>query len=101
MDDALEGAAVYRGVTMITAYILVSILVLYVVSEMFHRAERTKLLNRLMAKDYKEFRYYQEKWPGDLKEIEKVRDETREELKEELKTAKKDGEEEDDPDNLY
>jgi len=84
-----------------TEYIIIAVLVLYVVNEVFHRRERGQLLNRLMAKDYKEFRYYQEKWPGDLKEIEKVRDETREELKEELKTAKKDGEEEDDPDSLY
>jgi len=84
-----------------TEYILIAVLALYVVSEVFHRRETEKLLNRLMAKDYKEFKYYEDKWRGDLKEIEKVRDETREELKEELKTAKKEGEEEDDPDSLY
>jgi hypothetical protein len=84
-----------------TEYILIAVLIIYVVSEVFHRRERGQLLNRLMAKDYKEFRYYQDKWKGDLGEIAKVREETREELKEELKTAKKEGEEEDDSDSLY
>jgi len=82
-------------------YLIIALLVLHVVSEVFHRRERGQLLNRLMAKDYKEFRYYQDKWKGDLGEIAKVREETREELKEELKTAKKEVKEEDDPDNLY
>lgn len=83
-------------------YIIIALLVLYVVSEAFHRIERDKLLNRLMAKDYKEYRYYADKWKGDLKEVATVREETREELKEELKTAKKEEEaDEDDPDSLY
>ena len=82
-------------------YLIIALLVLHVVSEVFHRRERGQLLNRLMAKDYKEFRYYQDKWKGDLGEIAKVREETREELKEELKTAKKEVEEEDDPDSIY
>jgi hypothetical protein len=78
-------------------YILIAVFILYVVSEVFHRIERDKLLNRLMAKDYKEFKYYEDKWKGDLKEIAAVREETREELKEEKKEAA----EEDDPDSLY
>jgi len=79
-------------------YIVIAALALYVISEVFHRRERGKLLNRLMAKDYKEFKYYEDKWKGDLKEIATVREETREELKEELKTAKKEGEDEGDED---
>jgi len=84
-----------------TEYILIAVLVLYAVSEVFNRRERTKLLNRIMAKDLPQFKYYEDKWKGDLKEIKSVREETREELKEELKTTKKEAEEEDDSDSLY
>jgi len=77
-------------------YIVIALIVLYVVSEAFNRVERTKLLNRLMAKDYKEFKYYENKWKGDLKEIEKVREENREERKEVKKEAA-----EEDEDSLY
>jgi hypothetical protein len=80
-----------------TEYILIAVFVLYVVSESFHRIERTRLLNRLMARDLPQFKYYEDKWKGDLKEIAAVREETREELKEEKKEAA----EEDDPDSLY
>jgi len=77
-------------------YIVIALIALYVVSEAFNRVERTKLLNRLMAKDYKEFKYYENKWKGDLKEIEKVREENREERKEVKKEAA-----EEDEDSLY
>jgi hypothetical protein len=80
-----------------TEYILIAVFVLYVVSEAFHRIERTRLLNRLMARDLPQFKYYEDKWKDDLKEIAAAREETREERKEEKKEAA----EEDDPDNLY
>jgi len=78
-------------------YIVIVLLVLHVVSEAFNRIERTKLLNRIMAKNLPEYRYYEDKWKGDLKEVKAVQEENREERKE----AKKEAEEEDDPDSLY
>jgi hypothetical protein len=78
-------------------YLIIALLVLYVVNEAFNRIERTKLLNRLMAKDYKEFKYYEDKWKGDLKEIEVAREEVHEDRKE----TKKEAEEEGDADGLY
>jgi len=39
----------------------------------------TKLINRLMARNYEEFKYYQKKYPKDLKEMNKIRKETRDE----------------------
>lgn len=79
-------------------YIVIAVLALYVISESFNRRERGKLLNRLMAKNLPEFKYYEDKWKGDLKEISTVREETREELKEELKMAKKEEGDEGDED---
>jgi hypothetical protein len=80
-----------------TEYILIAVFILYVVSEAFHRVERTKLLNRLMARDLPQFQYYETKFKKDVAEVEAVREEAREERKE----TKKEGEEEDDPDSLY
>jgi len=80
-----------------TEYILVAVIVLFTISEVFNRRERAKLLNRLMARDYAQFQYYETKFKKDVAEVEKVRDEAREERKE----AKKADEEEDDPDSLY
>jgi len=73
-----------------TEYILIAVLILYVVSEAFHRQERSKLLNRLTAKDYAQYKYYEDKWKGDLKEVEQVRDEARDDRKEEKKEAEED-----------
>ena len=80
-----------------TEYILIAVLVLYVISEVFHRKERGELLNRLMARDLPQFQYYQTKFKKDVAEVEAVREEAREERKE----AKKEGEGEDDEDVLY
>ena len=41
-----------------------------------------KLLNRIMAKHYEEFKYYEEKYPEDLKELQTMRAESRVEQKE-------------------
>ena len=34
-----------------------------------------KLLDRLFSKDIDQYKYYQDKWKGDLKELERVREE--------------------------
>jgi hypothetical protein len=80
-----------------TGYILIAVLVLFAISEVFNRRERAKLLNRVMARDYAQFQYYETKFKKDVAEVEAVREESREERKE----AKKEAEEEDDPDSLY
>lgn len=80
-----------------TEYILIAVLAIYVVSEAFNRVERAKLLNRIMARDLPQFKYYEDKWKGDLKEAKAVQEESREERKE----AKKEEEGEDDTDALY
>lgn len=37
------------------------------------RHDITKLLNRLMARDYKEFQYFEHKYPNDVKAVEDIR----------------------------
>ena len=44
-----------------------------------HRKDITQLLNRLMARDYKEYQYYERKFDKDIKEEESIRDEARKE----------------------
>ena len=69
-------------------YIVIALLVLFTVREAFTIRERNKLLNRLMAKDYAQYRYYEDKWKGDLKEVERIRDEGRAEAKTEGESGK-------------
>lgn len=42
-----------------------------------NRRERTKLLNRIMARDYKEFEYFDKKFKSDVDEEVNLRKETR------------------------
>ena len=76
-----------------TEYILIAVIALYVISEVFNRRERGKLLNRLMARDYAQFNYYETKFKKDVKEVEAVRDETREDRKEAKKEVEDEGDE--------
>lgn len=41
------------------------------------RVERVidKMLDRILSKDLDQYKYYQDKWKGDLKELERVREE--------------------------
>jgi hypothetical protein len=41
--------------------------------------ERNQLLNRIMARNYEEFKYYEEKYPKDIGELQKIRQEERKE----------------------
>ena len=36
-----------------------------------------KMLNRLMSRNYEEYKYYQEKYPRDLKEVDRLRQESK------------------------
>lgn len=58
-------------------YIFYALLAWLIVSDFLNRHERTKLLNRLMARNYQEYEYYDKKYKGDLKEVEALRDESR------------------------
>ncbi len=55
------------------------ILVWHIVSELLHRDEKKKLLNRLMAKNFDQFEYYENKYAEDVKEVAALRDESRKE----------------------
>ena len=47
--------------------LLVCILAWHIVSEILHRKERALLSDRLMARSFDEFKYYEEKFPKDVK----------------------------------
>jgi hypothetical protein len=51
----------------------------HIVSELLNRKERDRTLNRLMAKNFQEFNYFDKKYDTDLKEVELLRDEERQE----------------------
>jgi hypothetical protein len=65
-------------------YIIYALLGWLIVSDLLNRHERIKLLNRVMAKNYQEFEYYDKKYEGDLKEVEALRDESRDGRVEEI-----------------
>lgn len=52
-------------------------LVLIIAQAIWYEHRQGKLINRIMAKNYEEFRYYEHKYPRDLKEIEKLRKDAR------------------------
>ena len=54
----------------------------FIVKDAINHRRTDKLLNRIMAKNYEEYNYYEEKYPGDLKELDRIRDESRVERKE-------------------
>jgi len=62
---------------------IVALVVGYLVSELSHRRTEATLLNRIMAKNYQEFEYYEKKYDKDLKELDHLRDESRDERKNE------------------
>jgi hypothetical protein len=67
------------------------ILGVFIGFELLNYRRIEKLMNRIMAKDYAEFKYYEDKWKPDIKELKEVREETRElREKEELNLEKYD-----------
>jgi len=65
-------------------------MVLFILREAFNSRERRELLNRLMARDYAQYRYFEDKWKPDLKAIEDIRKEDKAAAKAPAK-AKKEG----------
>jgi hypothetical protein len=55
------------------------------------RKERRELLNRIMAKDLKEYSYYDKKFKKDIIEEKKIEDEARKEREDFRKDIKKEG----------
>jgi hypothetical protein len=60
----------------------IAVFVWHVVSTLLDRKERHELLDRVMSKNYQEFEYYNKKYPVDVEEVVKVREEAREVRKE-------------------
>ena len=58
---------------------------LYLFERITGRAERQKLLNRLMAKNYEEFEYYDKRFGTDIAELKKMRNDERKERKKQSK----------------
>jgi len=54
--------------------LLVGVLFWHVISEFLHRLERQKLEDRLMARNFQEFKYYEEQFPKELKVVTKARE---------------------------
>ena len=46
----------------------------YLLERFWHRKDITKLLNRVMARNYEEYEYYDKKYPRDLKELDNIRE---------------------------
>ena len=59
---------------------------IFVVQQVWCEWRVNRLVDRLMAKNFEEFKYYKHKYPGDLKEIEKLRKDVREENKNPVET---------------
>ena len=57
---------------------IVAIVALVLQSWLFMK-ERKSLLNRLMARNYEQFQYYEQMFKGEVEELKKDRDEVREE----------------------
>jgi len=57
--------------------LIVIILVMMIGFYLLERRERRELNNRLMARDFKEFKYYEKKFDKDIKEDEKIHAEAR------------------------
>lgn len=52
--------------------LLVGVLVWHVVTEFLHRKERVQLLDRLMARNLDEYKYFEQKFPQDVKTVTKA-----------------------------
>jgi UTP:GlnB (protein PII) uridylyltransferase len=57
--------------------IVLAVIILTVVNDGIWRRWTEKLLNRLMAGNYKEYQYYEQKYAKDVKEVEKIRQDER------------------------
>ena len=72
-------------------FLLVAIALLIAVGVyLLERRERREILNRFMAKDYKEYNYYDTKFKKDVKEEEEINIEARKEREDFREDIKKD-----------
>lgn len=71
-----------------TFILLVMLLALVLVNDLIWRRWTDKLLDRIMATDLKEYRYYQDKYHKDVKEVERIREDER--IKEHVTAVGKD-----------
>ena len=72
------------------AFILKDVLYLSLIgllSYLFYK-ERKELLNRIMSKSYEQFEYFQKMFPGEVKEVEKLREDEREKSSEDEEIKK-------------
>lgn len=67
---------------------IIILVALFVVFEIWNRRWINDLLNRIMSVNYQEYKYYQDKWPNDVKTVKKMQ----ETEIEEVETEKKDDE---------
>lgn len=58
-------------------FAFMALLAWHIASELINRKERKDLLNRVMSKNYQEYQYYETKYPADVEEVVKLRDEAR------------------------
>lgn len=65
-------------------YIIYILLAYIIYRDIIYDHRLNKLLNRIMAKNYEEFQYYDKKYETDLKEVKALRDEAREERIEDI-----------------
>lgn len=72
-------------------FLLIALAMLIAVGVYFlERRERREILNRFMAKDYKEYNYYDAKFKKDIKEEEEINIEARKEREDFREDIKKD-----------
>jgi len=79
---------IYLFVVIIVAPVIIA----EIIFRFLHFRREERLLNRLMAKDYKEYRYYEKEHIKDVEEKESIRDEARDERDEFRKETKLDEE---------
>jgi len=79
---------IYLFVVIIVAPVIIA----EIIFRFLHYRREERLLNRLMAKDYREYRYYEKEHTKDVEEKEAIRDEAREERDEFRKETKLDEE---------
>jgi hypothetical protein len=61
----------------------IGVLIWHIISEILWKEERKELIDRLHAKNFQEFKYYNEQYQGDLQTLKKLREDEFKKLKKE------------------
>jgi len=80
---------IFKG-DLVEGYIIYILLAYIIYRDVVYDHRLNKLLNRVMSKNYQEFEYYDKKYPGDLKEVDALRNEARDERKIDVPEDKED-----------